>query len=75
VNLPDLETEFFDRFRDAAGCTALEDGALIRGLGKVTTKREKTYRSGAGERYTLTEYKVPPPNTVVDMAAAKAKRT
>jgi hypothetical protein len=54
----DIETEFFSRFQEATGCHYLECGALYQGLGKVTEKRERTYKDGTGKRCSLTEYKV-----------------
>jgi hypothetical protein len=78
VNVPDLEDEFFDRFREAAGCPNLEDGALLRGLTEVLGrkgKREQSYRNAAGERYWLTEYKVPESAAaVIELAAHAQKR-
>ena len=67
----DIETEFFDRFQEAAGCSYLECGALYRGLGKVTKKRERTYTQHDGKRCSMTEYKIAIPASVVKLAERK----
>jgi hypothetical protein len=59
VSVLDIETEFFPRFQVAAGCHYLACGALFRGLGKVTQKREHTYTEFSGRRCSMTEYRVP----------------
>jgi hypothetical protein len=75
VSVPDIDDEFFVRFQEAAECHALERGALFQGLGKVTQKRERAYKNGAGMRCSMTEYKVSKTAaTVVDIAAAKRER-
>jgi hypothetical protein len=75
VSVPDIDDEFFLRFREAAGCPYLECGALYQGLSKVTQKRERTYKDGTGKRCSMTEYKVPKAAAaVVDLAAAKRGR-
>lgn len=78
VNVPDLEQDFFERFRDAAGCTHVEDGALFRGLTEVLGrkgKRDQPYRNALGERYWMVEYKVPASAAaVVELAAVGRKR-
>ena len=78
VNVPDLEQDFFDRFREAVGCSLVEDGALFRGLTEVLGrqgKRDQAYRSALGERCWVTEYRVPASaEAVIELAAAKAKR-
>ena len=45
VNVNDIEDEIYVRFIEAAGCHNLDLGALLRGLGQVTEKRD---RSGKG---------------------------
>ena len=75
VSVHDIETELFPRFQDDASCLNLEVGALFRGLGKVTQKRDRTYTDWTGKRCSMTEYKVPKvASYVVDLAAAERKR-
>ena len=75
VSVFDIETEFFPRFQEAAGCHYLECGALYRGLGAVTQKRDRRYTEYSGKRHSMTEYKVArAAATVVDLAAAERKR-
>jgi hypothetical protein len=75
VSVLDIETEFFDRFQEADGCHYLACGALYRGLGKVTKKRERTYTDYNGKRCSMTEYKVPKAaSNVVDITTPERKR-
>jgi hypothetical protein len=72
VSVLDIETEFFPRFQADAGCHHLGVGALYRGLGKVTKKRERTYTEYSGKRCSMTEYKVTAPAAVVQLAQRRA---
>ena len=56
ISLHDIEKDFFPRFKAAAGCRNLRLGALLRGLGNVTTKTEVPYIDATGRRRTLIEY-------------------
>jgi hypothetical protein len=69
VSVLDIETDFFPRFQDAAGCRYLEYGTLYRGLSECTEKRERRYTGFSGKRHSMTEYLVPgPAGDVVDLA-------
>ena len=59
ISVHDIEDEFSIRFIEAAECHSLQLGALLRGLGKVTLKRERTYTDWTGKRCSMTEYKNP----------------
>lgn len=61
VSAFDIETEFFERFQEAAHCYYLECGALYRGLGAVTKKRDRRFTEYSGRRCSMTEYLVPDP--------------
>jgi hypothetical protein len=75
VNVNDIEDEFYVRFIEAAGYRNLQLGALLRGLGEVTAKRERSCTDFTGKRRSVTEYKVPKAaSNVVDLAAAERKR-
>ena len=74
VSVHDIETELFPRFQADSGCHYLEVGALYRGLGKVTQKRERTYTEYSGKRCSMTEYKVPKSaSAVVDLATERRR--
>lgn len=60
VWVPDIRKHLFKRFRAEAGCKHLKFGALVRGLGGVTQKREVTHTDITGQRRTTTEYWVGP---------------
>jgi hypothetical protein len=58
VCVPDIEKHLLERFRAATGCIHLQLGALERGLGAITEKREMAYLDATGRRCTMTEYLV-----------------
>jgi hypothetical protein len=70
VSALDIETEFSQVPVDT-GCNFLEAGALLRGLGEVTQKREHRYADCTGKRRSLTEYRVP--KVASNMAAMERK--
>jgi hypothetical protein len=75
VSVPDIDDDFFARFQADAGCHCLGVGALYRGLGAVTQKRERNYTDFTGKRCSMTEYLVPDPTaSVVELEAAERRR-
>jgi hypothetical protein len=56
VWFPDIRKHLFKRFKAEAGCRYLKLGALVRGLGNVTQRREVTHTDITGRRRTTTEY-------------------
>jgi hypothetical protein len=59
INVVDIELDLLPRFQVATICPNLGLGTLLRGLGKVTKKRERQYANHTGARCTVTEYLVP----------------
>jgi hypothetical protein len=55
----DAIRELLPIFRKKCGHRSLKLGALLLGLGEITTKREVVFRSSSGNRRVATEYFVP----------------
>ena len=59
ISASDIETYLLPRFQAATGCVHLALGSLLRGLGKVTEKTERSYMDWTGAQRELVEYRVP----------------
>jgi hypothetical protein len=59
ISVGDIDTFFLPRFQIKTGRIHLALGALLRGLGKVTEKIERTYTDWSGLQRELVEYRVP----------------
>lgn len=55
----DIEVHFLPRFKTRTGRIHLALGSLLRGLGKVTEKTERSYMDWTGAQRELVEYRVP----------------
>ena len=55
----DIEVHFLPRFQTRTGRIHLALGSLLRGLGKVTEKTERSYMDWTGAQRELVEYRVP----------------
>jgi hypothetical protein len=48
ISASDIDVHLLPRFRANTGCNYLALGSLLRGLGKVTKKTERSYMDGPG---------------------------
>jgi hypothetical protein len=59
ISASDIEVHFLPRFQTRTGRIHLALGSLLRGLGKVTKKTERSYLDWTGAQRELVEYRVP----------------
>jgi hypothetical protein len=59
ISACDIEVHFLPRFRMCTCRIHLALGSLLRGLGKVTEKTERSYMDWTGAQRELVEYRVP----------------
>ena len=59
ISAGDIEVYFLPRFQTRTGRIHLALGSLLRGLGKVTEKTERSYMDWTGAQRELVEYRVP----------------